>query len=94
MRSAEFGGTGLAEYAHMAREAAASNEYSTRLGIDTWAGQLLQQVYEALAENDPARVQYLLVEVSYTVRDWVEVIGDRRRWHRLADIERTLEDRP
>lgn len=42
-----------------------------------WDGVLLEEVYEALAESDPAKLRAELVQVAAVATAWVEAI-DRR----------------
>lgn len=42
-----------------------------------WDGVLLEEVYEALAEDDPAKLRAELVQVAAVAAAWVEAI-DRR----------------
>lgn len=42
-----------------------------------WAGILLEEVYEALAESDPTRLREELIQVAAVAVAWVEAI-DRR----------------
>ena len=49
-------------------------------GEDTWRDILLEEVAEALAENDPAKLRAELVQVAAVAVQWIEAI-DRRRAH-------------
>lgn len=42
-----------------------------------WDGVLLEEVYEALAEEDPAKIRAELIQVAAVAATWVEAI-DRR----------------
>lgn len=46
-------------------------------GDQTWTHVLLEEVYEALAEDDPAKLRAELVQVAAVAAAWVEAI-DRR----------------
>ena len=46
-------------------------------GHDTWRAILLEEVFEALAEDDPARLRTELVQVAAVATQWAEAI-DRR----------------
>ncbi len=46
-------------------------------GQVTWTDILLEEVFEALAEDDPARLRAELVQVAAVAAQWVEAI-DRR----------------
>lgn len=63
-------------------------------GEVTWADILLEEVFEALAEDDPARVRAELVQVAAVAAQWVSAI-DRRTKMRGTDIsvEAMDEDR-
>lgn len=45
---------------------------------DTWRDILLEEVFEALAEADPAKLRMELIQVAAVAAQWVECI-DRRR---------------
>ncbi|WP_051819247.1 hypothetical protein [Streptomyces sp. NRRL S-920] len=44
-----------------------------------WTGILLEEVYEALAESDPARIRAELVQVAAVAAAWIECIDRRER---------------
>ena len=46
-------------------------------GRTNWADILLEEVFEALAESDPAKVRAELIQVAAVAANWVECI-DRR----------------
>ena len=46
-------------------------------GRVTWSDILLEEVFEALAESDPARLRTELIQVAAVATQWVEAI-DRR----------------
>lgn len=48
-----------------------------RKGIGSWADILLEEVYEALAEGDPAKLKVELVQSAAVIVAWIEAI-DRR----------------
>ncbi|GAB2882748.1 hypothetical protein [Streptomyces mayteni] len=50
-----------------------------------WDGILLEEVYEALAEEDPAAIRAELVQVAAVAVAWVEAI-DRRTAQQMATI--------
>lgn len=54
-------------------------ENAFRVGTDTlaWDGILLEEVYEALAEADPAKLRAELVQVAAVCVQWIAAI-DRR----------------
>lgn len=53
------------------------NDVLARKGRLHWAGILLEEVYEALAESDPAKLREELIQVAAVAVAWVECI-DRR----------------
>jgi hypothetical protein len=53
-------------------------ERMTAEGKITWRHILLEEVYEALAEEDPAHLRSELVQVAAVATAWIEAI-DRRR---------------
>lgn len=61
-----------------AEEAQADCDLAAREGRLTWRHILLEEVYEALAEDDPARLRAELVQVAAVASAWVEAI-DRRQ---------------
>ena len=61
----------LADIATFATDTAAE------LGLVTWRNILLEEVFEALAEPDPAKLRTELVQVAAVAAQWVEAI-DRR----------------
>lgn len=50
---------------------------SNRLGRDTWRDILLEEVFEVMAESDPAPLRAELIQVAAVAVQWVEAI-DRR----------------
>lgn len=66
-------------------------------GVVTWRHILLEEVHEALAEQDPARLRQELIEVAAVAVAWVEAI-DRRTaatpiTEPLSPEERALVDK-
>jgi type IV pilus biogenesis protein CpaD/CtpE len=49
------------------------------LGVVTWYHILLEEVYEALAEDDPAKLRAELIQVAAVAQQWVEAIDRRAR---------------
>ena len=45
----------------------------------TWADILLEEVFEALAESDPAKLRTELVQVAAVAAGWAEAIDRRQR---------------
>jgi hypothetical protein len=62
----------LADYA---RKACQSN--GTPQHPDTWTAILLEEVFEALAEDDPAKLRAELVQVAAVAAGWAEAIVRR-----------------
>lgn len=56
----------------------AENAYRAKVGHISWDGILLEEVFEALAEEDPAKLRAELVQVAAVAAAWVEAI-DRRQ---------------
>lgn len=46
-------------------------------GNVTWTDILLEEVFEALAEDDPARLRAELIQVAAVAAQWVEAIDSR-----------------
>lgn len=64
----------MAESAEIAKQEV---DLDARLGQSTYAGIFLEEVFEALAEEDPARLRAELIQVAAVAVAWVESI-DRR----------------
>lgn len=54
-----------------------TNEMRVANGTLAWDGILLEEVYEALSESDPAKLRAELIQVAAVAVAWVEAI-DRR----------------
>jgi AcrR family transcriptional regulator len=54
-----------------------STDARAKLGTVTWTDILLEEVFEALAESDPAKLRAELVQVAAVAQQWAEAI-DRR----------------
>ncbi|MCC3276394.1 hypothetical protein LJ753_10985 [Arthrobacter sp. zg-Y20] len=50
---------------------------ASEVGVVTWRDILLEEMFEALAESDPAKLRTELVQVAAVAAQWVEAI-DRR----------------
>jgi hypothetical protein len=71
-------GTGPTDDARRAAlEAKIRTDRAADEGRCTWALILLEEVFEALAEHDPARLRAELVQVAAVAVSWVQAI-DRR----------------
>ena len=69
-------GTGL-PYTHDAEYQKRVTDSAAEAGSLTWRDILLEEVYEALAEDDFARLREELIQVAAVAVGWVEAI-DRR----------------
>ena len=65
------GAAALADLATFATDTAAE------LSLVTWRDILLEEVFEALAESDPAKLRTELIQTAAVATQWVEAI-DRR----------------
>lgn len=70
-------GTGGPDEQELVIAARAAYEDAKAHGQLTWLNVLLEEVAEALAESDPARLREELVQVAAVATAWVEAI-DRR----------------
>ncbi|EGJ77721.1 putative NUDIX hydrolase [Streptomyces sp. Tu6071] len=70
-------GTGGPVMRARATEARAACQYLADNGGPDWRSILLEEVYEALAEEEPARLRAELVQVAAVATAWIEAI-DRR----------------
>ena len=69
--SDETGAAALADLATFATDTAAE------LNLVTWRDILLEEVFEALAESDPAKLRTELIQTAAVATQWAEAI-DRR----------------
>ncbi|KZM78434.1 hypothetical protein A0J59_13720 [Cellulosimicrobium sp. I38E] len=67
--------------AWLAARATSLTDTAANAGTLTWRHILLEEVFEALAEDDPERLRAELVQVAAVAQQWAEAI-DRRRAHR------------
>jgi len=70
-------GTGADFYKRSADAHRLQCDEKFRRGQGTWNDILLEEVYEALAESDPAKLRVELIQVAAVATAWVEAI-DRR----------------
>src|SRR5579859_3893029 len=70
-------GSGNRQFKAMAGWARDDCQQAAVRGAATWAHILLEEVYEALAESDPAKLRTELIQVAAVAASWVEAI-DRR----------------
>lgn len=82
-------GTGSA-FAQVAQEARENCAAAFAQGDGTWRDILVEEVYEALAESDPALLRAELVQVAAVAAAWIEAI-DRRT---ASDETGTVHDVP
>jgi hypothetical protein len=68
------GGEGWREAAQEEREAL---QRATLLGRDTYANIFSEEVCEAFAESDPAKLRAELVQVAAVAVQWIEAIDGR-----------------
>jgi hypothetical protein len=87
-------GTGLPVYQHAARRYRDHADRAATGGHLAWRDVLLEEVYEALAETDPARLRAELVQVAAVAACWIECIDRRTATVEDADVVayRTPED--
>lgn len=70
--------TGISEVDRMAADAARKMcDEAFKSGVGAWRYILLEEVLEAFAESDPARLRAELIQVAAVAIAWVECI-DRR----------------
>lgn len=65
-------------YPQIANDIRNAVDHAATNGESTWSLILLEEVFEALAEEDPQRLRRELVQVAAVATQWVEAI-DRRR---------------
>jgi hypothetical protein len=70
-------GTGLPVYQHAARRYRDQTQRNADAGVLAWRDVLLEEVYEALAESDPARLRAELVQVAAGCAAWISDLDQR-----------------
>lgn len=70
-------GTGALEYAYRREWARDACDAATAKGEVTWRHVLLEEVYEALAEDEPGRLEAELAQVAAVTLAWLEDIDSR-----------------
>jgi len=80
-------GTGAEYYVGMADEARGDCQAAAEQGDATWSLILLEEVFEALAESDPAKLRTELIQAGAVIAAWIRDL-DRRP---LPDTE---DDQP
>jgi hypothetical protein len=70
-------GTGSLLYQRYAEGAKEDYEYAAKRGLVNWRLILHEEVYEAFAESDPAKLRTELLQVAAVATAWVAAI-DRR----------------
>lgn len=63
--------------AEAARKATVVCDRAAQDGTVSWADILLEEVYEALAENDPVKLRTELVQVAAVAVQWIQAIDVR-----------------
>jgi hypothetical protein len=81
-------GTGAAGSEQMANMARNTCQDAARQGRTTWDLILMEEVREALAETDPAKLRAELIQVATVCQNWAEAI-DRRAVLAQPDQEGT-----
>lgn len=71
-------GTGLPIHQHAANRYRDAADRNAAAGVLTWRDVLLEEVYEALAESDPAALRTELVQVAAVCAAWISDIDSRR----------------
>lgn len=71
--------TGSSYYAHCAKVARRNCQAAALEGATGWDLILLEEVYEALAEGDAAKLRAELLQVAAVAVAWVEAIDRRPR---------------
>jgi hypothetical protein len=71
-------GTGLPYDAETAEAARTRCQEAAAGGTVTWRNILFEEVWEAMAEDDPARLRDELIQVAAVAAAWAEAI-DRRQ---------------
>ncbi|KQX27510.1 hypothetical protein ASD97_24730 [Streptomyces sp. Root63] len=70
-------GTGLPVYEHAARRYRNQADRNAQSGVLAWRDVLLEEVYEALAEKDPAALRTELVQIAAVCAAWVRDLDSR-----------------
>jgi len=67
------------DYENRSIEAHRLTDLHTREDRLTWADVLLEEVYEALAEENPDKLRAELIQVAASAMKWIEAIDLRRQ---------------
>ena len=67
------------EYRDRANRWKAANDGRAMIDSTAWDGILLEEVYEALAEADPAQLRAELVQVAAVAMNWIGALDRRAR---------------
>ncbi|MGD1219981.1 hypothetical protein AB9Q10_16310 [Streptomyces krungchingensis] len=70
-------GTGLPVYQHSARRYRDHADRAAASGHLAWRDVLMEEVYEALAEDDPAKLRTELLQVAAVCAAWIADIDSR-----------------
>lgn len=65
-------------------------DHKAEIGKQTWDAILLEEVFEALAEEDPEKLRTELIQVAAVAVQWVGAI-DRRSDERIRQLKTLLE---
>jgi hypothetical protein len=70
-------GTGLPAYEHAARRYRDHADRAAECGALAWRDIVLEEVYEALAEKDPAALRAELIQVAAVCAAWIHDLDSR-----------------
>lgn len=70
-------GTGLPVYEHAANRYRDQVDRNAASGVLAWRDVLLEEVYEALAESDPAKLRTELIQVAAVCAAWIRDLDSR-----------------
>ncbi len=73
-------GTGGDQDVDLAERYTASCDIARENGMGTWKHVLREEVYEAFAEADPAKLRAELIQVAAVAVAWVEAIDRRKEY--------------
>jgi hypothetical protein len=78
-------GTGMPVYRYAANRYRAATNRAAAAGDVSWRDILLEELFEALAESDPAKLRAELLQIAAVAAAWIEAI-DRRdvKWQLIG----------
>jgi hypothetical protein len=97
LRGAHVPGSGQGEhamrptYGTLAYVARLACQAAHRKGDDAWDLVLLEEVFEAMAEDDPVTLRAELIQVAAVAVNWIECIDRRTAKEELATREELLK---